>query len=183
MTTFYGEFEGRDAIADMLEKRFWRDADGFRWCFEDICEAGDNRLRVLAVRLPLAAGGRRRAPGGRGGHVALPPPGRADRALRRTARHRRGTRPGSISCPSAPPASPPATPAHTGTGPSAKASGTETGQSRTRHPREASSSPVSRRRENMSCPRASRANRGPGTRANRRRDNGTEWERNEMKKR
>ena len=39
--TFYGEFEGRDAIADMLENRFWRDADDFRWRFEDICEAGD----------------------------------------------------------------------------------------------------------------------------------------------
>ena len=39
--TFYGEFHGRDAIADMLENHFWRDADSFRWRFEDICEAGD----------------------------------------------------------------------------------------------------------------------------------------------
>ena len=39
--TFYGEFEGRAAIADMLENRFWRDADDFRWRFEDICETGD----------------------------------------------------------------------------------------------------------------------------------------------
>ena len=38
--TFYGEFEGRDAIAGMLENRFWRDADGFRWRFEDVCAAG-----------------------------------------------------------------------------------------------------------------------------------------------
>ncbi len=38
--TFYGEFEGREAIADMLENHFWRDAEGFRWRFEDICEAG-----------------------------------------------------------------------------------------------------------------------------------------------
>ncbi len=27
--TFYGEFEGRAAIADMLENRFWRNAEGF----------------------------------------------------------------------------------------------------------------------------------------------------------
>jgi len=27
--TFYGKFEGREAIADMLENRFWRDAEGF----------------------------------------------------------------------------------------------------------------------------------------------------------
>ena len=39
--TFYGEFQGRGAIADMLENRFWRDADGFRWRFEDVCEAGE----------------------------------------------------------------------------------------------------------------------------------------------
>ena len=39
--TFYGEFQGREAIADMLENRFWRDADGFRWRFEDVCEAGE----------------------------------------------------------------------------------------------------------------------------------------------
>ena len=29
--TFYGLFEGRDAIADMLENRFWRDAEDFLW--------------------------------------------------------------------------------------------------------------------------------------------------------
>jgi hypothetical protein len=29
--TFYGEFRGRDAIADMLENLFWRDARDFRW--------------------------------------------------------------------------------------------------------------------------------------------------------
>jgi hypothetical protein len=29
--TFYGEFRGAAAIADMLENRFWRDAEAFRW--------------------------------------------------------------------------------------------------------------------------------------------------------
>ena len=38
--TFYGAFEGRDAIADMLENYFWRDAEDFRWRFRDVCEAG-----------------------------------------------------------------------------------------------------------------------------------------------
>lgn len=29
--TFYGAFEGADAIKDMLENHFWRDAEAFRW--------------------------------------------------------------------------------------------------------------------------------------------------------
>jgi ketosteroid isomerase-like protein len=29
--TFYGEFKGRAAIKDMLEKRFWGDAKAFKW--------------------------------------------------------------------------------------------------------------------------------------------------------
>lgn len=29
--TFYGAFEGRNAIADMLENRFWGDAEAFLW--------------------------------------------------------------------------------------------------------------------------------------------------------
>lgn len=29
--TFYGAFEGRAAIQDMLENHFWRDAKAFRW--------------------------------------------------------------------------------------------------------------------------------------------------------
>lgn len=29
--TFYGAFQGRDAIADMLENRFWGDAEAFLW--------------------------------------------------------------------------------------------------------------------------------------------------------
>lgn len=31
--TFYGEFKGPEAIRDMLENRFWRDADKFLWDF------------------------------------------------------------------------------------------------------------------------------------------------------
>lgn len=29
--TFYGAFQGREAIADMLENRFWGDANAFLW--------------------------------------------------------------------------------------------------------------------------------------------------------
>jgi len=29
--TFYGAFQGRDSIADMLANHFWRDAKAFRW--------------------------------------------------------------------------------------------------------------------------------------------------------
>lgn len=38
--TFYGAFTGRDAIADMLENHFWRDATAFRWdMHEPVCDA------------------------------------------------------------------------------------------------------------------------------------------------
>ena len=61
--TFYGEFEGREAIADMLENRFWRDADGFRWRFEDICEAGEIGYAswLFGYRSRLEGAERRRA--------------------------------------------------------------------------------------------------------------------------
>ena len=39
--TFYGEFRGRPAIADMLEKHFWRDAKDFRWDMLEPVRAGD----------------------------------------------------------------------------------------------------------------------------------------------
>lgn len=32
---FYGSFDGRDAIADMIENRFHRDGADFRWDFHD----------------------------------------------------------------------------------------------------------------------------------------------------
>jgi len=38
--TFYGEFKGRPAIKDMLEKRFWGDANAFKWDFYDVVSAG-----------------------------------------------------------------------------------------------------------------------------------------------
>jgi ketosteroid isomerase-like protein len=38
---FYGTFDGRDAIADMLESRFHRDAENFRWDMHDPVLAGD----------------------------------------------------------------------------------------------------------------------------------------------
>jgi len=33
--TFYGAFDGREAIRDMLENHFWRDADAFFWNMRD----------------------------------------------------------------------------------------------------------------------------------------------------
>jgi len=32
---FYGAFRGREAIREMLENRFWRDAEAFRWDMEE----------------------------------------------------------------------------------------------------------------------------------------------------
>ena len=41
--TFYGAFEGRDAIADMLENRFWADAEAFLWdMFEPVFDTSRN---------------------------------------------------------------------------------------------------------------------------------------------
>lgn len=38
--TFYGSFQGRMAIADMLDNRFWGDAKAFRWdMFEPVYDA------------------------------------------------------------------------------------------------------------------------------------------------
>ena len=42
--TFYGAFAGPDAIADMLDNYFHRDAEQFRWdMFEPVC---DGRIRI-----------------------------------------------------------------------------------------------------------------------------------------
>ncbi len=38
--TFYGEFQGRQAIQDMLENHFWRDAKAFRWDMKEPVEQG-----------------------------------------------------------------------------------------------------------------------------------------------
>lgn len=38
---FYGTFRGRAAIADMLENRFHRDAENFRWDMHDPVRNGD----------------------------------------------------------------------------------------------------------------------------------------------
>ena len=38
---FYGSFVGRAAIADMLENRFHRDAENFRWDMHDPVRVGD----------------------------------------------------------------------------------------------------------------------------------------------
>ncbi|MEM9683859.1 MAG: nuclear transport factor 2 family protein [Pseudomonadota bacterium] len=38
---FYGTFSGRAAIADMLENRFHRDAENFRWDMHDPVREGD----------------------------------------------------------------------------------------------------------------------------------------------
>ncbi len=40
--TFYGEFTGPEAIAGMLENRFWRDAEDFRWTMRHPVSDGRN---------------------------------------------------------------------------------------------------------------------------------------------
>ena len=39
--TFYGEYRGRTAIAEMLEQRFWGDARAFKWDLHEAVCAGD----------------------------------------------------------------------------------------------------------------------------------------------
>jgi ketosteroid isomerase-like protein len=60
--TFYGAFQGRDAIADMLENRFWRDASAFRWDMIDPVRVGDvgyaRWLFSYTAKVPEAAGRR-----------------------------------------------------------------------------------------------------------------------------
>lgn len=41
--TFYGAFEGRAAIVDMIENRFWGDAEAFQWdMYEPVFDTGRN---------------------------------------------------------------------------------------------------------------------------------------------
>ena len=45
---FYGTFHGRAAIADMLENRFHRDAENFRWDFHDpVCDGDIGYARYV----------------------------------------------------------------------------------------------------------------------------------------
>ncbi len=59
---FYGAFRGRDAIRDMLENRFHRDAANFRWDFHDPVSDGKTGYARYVFsydsRLPDAAGKR-----------------------------------------------------------------------------------------------------------------------------
>ncbi len=44
--TFYGPFVGRAAIRDMLENRFWRDAEAFSWTMRDaLCDGRQGYAR------------------------------------------------------------------------------------------------------------------------------------------
>ena len=60
--TFYGEFQGPDAIRDMLENRFWRDAEAFRWDMREPVAAGEigyaNWSFSYASKLPGVEGKR-----------------------------------------------------------------------------------------------------------------------------
>lgn len=59
---FYGPFRGREAIRDMLENRFHRDAANFRWDFHDPISDGETGYARYVFsyesRLPDAAGRR-----------------------------------------------------------------------------------------------------------------------------
>ena len=60
--TFYGEFQGRAAIKDMLENYFWRDAEAFRWDMHDPVATTDKGYArwvfSYTSKLPEAAGKR-----------------------------------------------------------------------------------------------------------------------------
>lgn len=60
--TFYGEFQGRPAIQDMLENHFWRDAEAFRWDMREPVETDGigyaNWSFSYASKLPGAEGKR-----------------------------------------------------------------------------------------------------------------------------
>jgi ketosteroid isomerase-like protein len=60
--TFYGEFNGRAAIKEMLEKRFYGDAERFRWeMYDSVCDGklGYARWKFsYSSTLPGAAGKR-----------------------------------------------------------------------------------------------------------------------------
>lgn len=60
--TFYGAFQGHDAIAHMLEGMFWRDADAFAWDMSDPLSIGDKGyarwIFSYSSKLPGAAGKR-----------------------------------------------------------------------------------------------------------------------------
>lgn len=59
---FYGAFRGREAIRDMLENRFHRDAANFRWDFHDPVSDGETGYARYVFsydsRLPDATGKR-----------------------------------------------------------------------------------------------------------------------------
>ncbi len=58
--TFYGPFTGRAAIRDMLENRFWRDAEAFFWDMRDPLSDGGQGYASwrfgYTSRLPESAG-------------------------------------------------------------------------------------------------------------------------------
>jgi ketosteroid isomerase-like protein len=60
--TFYGAFEGRAAIREMLEDRFWRDGEGFLWEMTDAVRDGPvgyaRWLFSYTARVPESAGRR-----------------------------------------------------------------------------------------------------------------------------
>ncbi len=59
---FYGAFRGRDAIADMLVNRFWRDAEAFKWEMLDAVDDGRTgyaRWRFSYTATTEASRGRR----------------------------------------------------------------------------------------------------------------------------
>lgn len=60
--TFYGAFQGHDAIAHMLEGMFWRDAEAFAWETTDPVSEGDRGyarwIFSYTSKLPEASGRR-----------------------------------------------------------------------------------------------------------------------------
>lgn len=65
--TFYGAYQGREAIARMLEQRFWGDARAFRWdMFDAVCDGRSGYARwhfSYTSTLPGCEGRRAAVPG------------------------------------------------------------------------------------------------------------------------
>ena len=47
---FYGEFKGRKAIADMLTKHFWGNAEDFQWQMSNLCTDGKHAYTTYLFR-------------------------------------------------------------------------------------------------------------------------------------
>lgn len=62
---FYGEFQGREAISEMLLVHFWGNAEGFRWKMTNLCSDGVHGYATYLFRYQSTI------PGARGREVVF----------------------------------------------------------------------------------------------------------------